>query len=149
MGDYNNLFNQVSRVQSQANGILIWTIIAVILAIVGGILVYFLFVKNKTKFSKKVETLREICWDVLCEILTNWDLISYDSRRTNNNRSKVLARISPMSLSFPNGSKIIFKGMLGGKFYDLCIIWRKRRKDKYEYFFKANNRIENSKPSCI
>lgn len=68
--------------------------------------------KRKALVIREVfETLRESCWDVLCEILTNWDLISYDSRRTRNNRNKVLARVSPMSLSFPNGSKIIFKGM--------------------------------------
>lgn len=68
--------------------------------------------KRKALVIREVfETLRESCWDVLCEILTNWDLISYDARRTSNNRNKVLARTSPMSLSFPNGSRIIFKGM--------------------------------------
>ena len=60
MGNYYNVINQANRVQSQANGIIIWTIVSIILAIVGGILVYFLFVKNKTKYSKKLETLREI-----------------------------------------------------------------------------------------
>ena len=60
MGNYYDLLNQANKVQSQAQGIVIWTIISVILAIVGGILVYFLFVKNKEKFSKKLETLREI-----------------------------------------------------------------------------------------
>ena len=60
MGNYYDLLNQANKVQSQANGILIWTIISIILAVVGGILVYFLFVKNKAKFSKKLETIREI-----------------------------------------------------------------------------------------
>ena len=60
MGNYNDLLSQANRVQSTANGILIWTIISVILAIVGGILVYFLFVKNKATFSAKLEKLREI-----------------------------------------------------------------------------------------
>ena len=68
--------------------------------------------KRKALVVREVfDTLRESCFDVLCEILTNWDLISYDARRTKNNINKVLARVSPMSLSFPNGSKIIFKGM--------------------------------------
>lgn len=68
--------------------------------------------KRKALVVREVfDTLRESCFDVICEILTNWDLISYDSRRTKNNRNKVLARVSPMSFSFPNGSRIIFKGM--------------------------------------
>ena len=60
MGDYYDLLNQADRVQSQAQGVVIWTIVSIILAIVGGILVYFLFVKNKEKLSSKLETLREI-----------------------------------------------------------------------------------------
>ena len=68
--------------------------------------------KRKAMVIREVfDTLRESCWDVLCEILTEWDLISYDARRTSKNRNKVIARVSPMSLSFPNGSRIIFKGM--------------------------------------
>lgn len=68
--------------------------------------------KRKALVVREVfETIRESCWDVLCEILTNWDLISYDIRRTRNNAHKVLARKSPMELLFPNGSRIIFKGM--------------------------------------
>lgn len=68
--------------------------------------------KRKALVVREVfETIRESCYDVLCEILTNWDLISYDSRRTKLNKNKVLARKSPMELIFPNGSRIIFKGM--------------------------------------
>lgn len=68
--------------------------------------------KRKAMVVREVfETIRESCWDVLCEILTNWDLISYDARRTKENKNKVLARKSPMELQFPNGSRIIFKGM--------------------------------------
>ncbi len=61
MSDYEayQLFNSVSNnssYTSAATGASIWGIIALILAIVGGILVYFLFVKAKTepkgKFAK-------------------------------------------------------------------------------------------------
>ena len=109
--------------------------------------------KRKALVVREVfETLRESCWDVLCEILTNWDLISYDSRRTNNNRSKVLARISPMSLSFPNGSKIIFKGMdkpvklksLNG----VSIVWLEEAPEiKYAGFKELIGRIRHPKDS--
>lgn len=61
MSDYEayQLFNSVSNnssYTSAATGASIWGIIALVLAIVGGILVYFLFVKAKTepkgKFAK-------------------------------------------------------------------------------------------------
>ena len=61
MSDYEayQLFNSVSNnssYTSAATGASIWGIIALVLAIVGGILVYFLFVKAKTepkgKFTK-------------------------------------------------------------------------------------------------
>ena len=61
MSDYETyqLFNSVSNnssYTSAATGASIWGIIALVLAIVGGILVYFLFVKAKTepkgKFAK-------------------------------------------------------------------------------------------------
>ena len=61
MSDYEtyqllNSLNSSSSYTSTAAGIGIWSIIAAILAIVGGILVYFLFVKSKTepkgKFAK-------------------------------------------------------------------------------------------------
>jgi len=68
--------------------------------------------KRKVLVVREVfETIRESCYDVLCEILTNWDMLSDDPRRNKSNRNKVLARRSPMELKFPNGSRIIFKGM--------------------------------------
>lgn len=49
------------------------------------------------------DTIRESCFDLLCEILGEMGLLS---------RSRgVTVRTSPMQISFPNGSKIIFKGM--------------------------------------
>lgn len=53
------------------------------------------------------DTIRESCFDLLCEILESMDLIS-DNRHS---KTKVVAKVSPLELDFPNGSKIIFKGM--------------------------------------
>lgn len=36
---------------SSVNGILIWNIIALVIAVIGGFVVYFLFLKNKGKFT--------------------------------------------------------------------------------------------------
>ena len=54
------------------------------------------------------DTIRESCFDLFLEILEDLDLLGESPREKNQ---KVLYRTSPMSLSFPNGSKIIFKGM--------------------------------------
>ena len=50
------------------------------------------------------DTLRDSCYDLLVEILEELDLVG-----TGKNR--VHCTVSPMSIKFPNGSKIIFKGM--------------------------------------
>ncbi len=42
---------QTSSMSSMSTGSMIWMIIALILAIVGGFLVYFMFVKGKNKFA--------------------------------------------------------------------------------------------------
>ncbi|MBQ2695208.1 hypothetical protein IJG04_01030 [Candidatus Saccharibacteria bacterium] len=54
--DIMDLLGSSSSVGSAMQGVMIWTIIATILALVGGILVYFLFVRSKNepkgKFAK-------------------------------------------------------------------------------------------------
>lgn len=52
-------------------------------------------------------TIRESCFDLFCEILDDMDLLS----RSQTSTSKVVAKTSPMQLNFPNGSRVIFKGM--------------------------------------
>lgn len=56
------------------------------------------------------ETIRESCFDLLCEILNEMDLLEPNSF-ARSSRSKVIVRSSPLQLLFPNGSKFIFKGM--------------------------------------
>lgn len=61
--------------------------------------------KRKVLVVREVyDTLRESCYDLLVEILDELDLIGQSSK-------KVRCTTSPLGIRFPNGSKIIFKGM--------------------------------------
>lgn len=61
--------------------------------------------KRKVLVIREVfDTIRDSCYDLLVEILDELDLIG-------TARNKVHCTVSPMSIRFPNGSKIIFKGM--------------------------------------
>ena len=62
--DFESLFSGsasslISGYTSSAQGVMIWSIIAAILAITGAILVYFLFVKSKTDFKGFAKNLRD------------------------------------------------------------------------------------------
>ncbi|MBR3236612.1 hypothetical protein IKF92_02955 [Candidatus Saccharibacteria bacterium] len=64
MGDYytqlqDQLTSSMNSTNSAMQGILIWTIVASILAIVGSILIYFLFIKSKTDFKGSLKTLKD------------------------------------------------------------------------------------------
>jgi len=50
------------------------------------------------------DTIRDSCYDLLVEILEEFDLVG-------QSKNKVRCTTSPMGIKFPNGSKIIFKGM--------------------------------------
>ena len=50
------------------------------------------------------DTIRDSCFDLLVEILEDLEL-------TGRGKKKVTYTTSPMAIKFPNGSKIIFKGM--------------------------------------
>lgn len=50
------------------------------------------------------DTLRDSCYDLLVEILTELDLVG-------TSRNRVRCTVSPMRIKFPNGSQILFKGM--------------------------------------
>lgn len=61
--------------------------------------------KRKVLVVREVfDTIRDSCYDLLVEILEEFDLIG-------QSKNKVHCTTSPMSIKFPNGSKIIFKGM--------------------------------------
>ena len=58
------------------------------------------------------DTIKESCFDLFHEILDEMDLLddSGDIRK-GKRRNKVVERVSPMQFIFPNGSRIIFRGM--------------------------------------
>lgn len=61
--------------------------------------------KRKVLVVREVfDTIRDSCYDLLVEILEEFDLVG-------QSKNKVHCTTSPMSIKFPNGSKIIFKGM--------------------------------------
>ena len=49
-----------SKVANKVAGTLIWAVIAMIIAIAAGIMVYFMFVKDKKEVSKKLQTLKDL-----------------------------------------------------------------------------------------
>lgn len=66
--------------------------------------------KRKILVVREVyDTIRESCFDLFIEILEDIDMLEYNPNKKNS--SKVRYKISPMQLNFPNGSKVIFKGM--------------------------------------
>lgn len=54
------------------------------------------------------DTIRESCFDLFLEILEALGILGDTPK---DRKKKVMYRTSPMTLMFPNGSKIIFKGM--------------------------------------
>lgn len=61
--DLSDLFSGVqSNMHSTSGamqGIMIWTIVAAVIAIVGSIMIYFLFIKSKSNFKGALKTLRD------------------------------------------------------------------------------------------
>lgn len=67
--------------------------------------------KRKALVVREVyDTIKESCFDLLCEILDDMDFLSTNARRTKS-ETRAIASTNPMMITFPNGSKIIFKGM--------------------------------------
>ena len=67
--------------------------------------------KRKCLVVREVyDTLKESCYDLLYEILDEMELVSDDKREAKQN-NLVYAKASPLEFIFPNGSRIIFRGM--------------------------------------
>ena len=67
--------------------------------------------KRKVLVIREVyDTLTESCYDLFKEILNDMDLLTVNDDRCTF-KTKVRALKSPMEFKFPNGSRIIFKGM--------------------------------------
>ena len=57
------------------------------------------------------DTIHDSCYNLIYEILDDMDLVTEDITQFRKKKTKVLARKAPLSFRFPNGSRIIFKGM--------------------------------------
>ena len=54
-------YNSITSTANTLEGVAVWTIVSLILAIIGGVLVYFLFIKNKhLKLTPFLKNLRDL-----------------------------------------------------------------------------------------
>lgn len=69
--------------------------------------------KRKVLVCRNVyDTIRESCFSLFKDILNKMGMLAEEESRTAKKRvGKVVATSSPMQIRFPNGSKIIFKGL--------------------------------------
>lgn len=103
--------------------------------------------KRKVLVIREVyETIRESCFDLFKEILDDLGILADDGRKAN--RNKVIAKSSPMSLDFPNGSKVIFKGMDKPEklksINDVSIVWIEEASEvKYSGYKELLGRVRH------
>lgn len=103
--------------------------------------------KRKVLVIREVyETIRESCFDLFKEILEELDLLAEDGRKAS--RRQVIAKTSPMSLNFPNGSKVIFKGMDKPEklksINDVSIVWIEEASEvKYSGYKELLGRVRH------
>lgn len=108
------------------------------------IILKLLHEKRKALVIREVfDTLKESCFDLFCEILEDMDLLEEDQKRKSR---KVIAINSPMQLKFPNGSRIIFKGMDKPRklksINDVSIVWMEECSEiKYEGYKEIKLRL--------
>ena len=79
--------------------------------------------KRKVLVVREVyETIKDSCYDLFAEILSDMDLLAEDesSYRAAKELGKVYPLKSPMEFKFPNGSRIIFKGITSGDIKEEC-----------------------------
>lgn len=68
--------------------------------------------KRKALVIREVyDTIQESCYDLICEILEDMNMLTREPSEFKKKRNKVLALLSPLRFRFPNGSQIIFRGM--------------------------------------
>lgn len=103
--------------------------------------------KRKVLVVREVyETIRESCFDLFIEILEDMNLLDPNSNRRKSN--KVRYKTSPMQLIFPNGSKVIFKGMdKPGKLKSIngvSIVWLEEASEiKYDGYKELKGRLRH------
>ena len=60
MYDYDYMTGQTAKAAANVAGTLVWTIIAIVIAIAAGIMVYFMFVKSDKPVSGNLQKLRDL-----------------------------------------------------------------------------------------
>lgn len=91
------------------------------------------------------DTIHDSCFDLIKEILEDLNLLA-DEERKDDRRTKVRCKSSPLKVLFPNGSKIIFKGMDKPKkiksLNGVSIVWLEECSEiKYEGYKEMLGRI--------
>lgn len=109
--------------------------------------------KRKALVVREVfDTIGESCYDLFKEILTDMKLYTDDRFAFKRKQNVVLGQKSPMSFTFPNGSRIIFKGMDKPEkvksINDVSIVWIEECSEvKYEGYQELLGRIRTPKLS--
>lgn len=91
-------------------------------------------------------TIRESCFDLFIEILQDLDML--DEANTRRASKKVRYSLSPMELKFPNGSRVIFRGMdKPGKLKSIngiTIVWLEEASEiKYDGYKELRGRLRH------
>lgn len=103
--------------------------------------------KRKVLVIREVyETIRESCFDLFTEILEDLNLLEHNGTKRKSKR--VIYKTSPMQLVFPNGSKVIFKGMdKPGKLKSIngvTIVWLEEASEiKYAGYKELKGRLRH------
>lgn len=105
--------------------------------------------KRKVLVVREVnETHKESTYDLFKEILDSMDLLGTKQSQIHKARDKVLVSKSPMQFEFPNGSRIIFKGMDDPQkmksINDVSIVWLEECSEiKYEGYKELLGRLRH------
>lgn len=91
----------------------------------------------------------ESCYDLFVEILDNMGILEDDNRK-NRTTNRVIATKAPLGFRFPNGSRIIFKGMDDPRklksINDVSIAWLEEASEiKYSGYKELIGRIRSPK----
>ena len=104
--------------------------------------------KRKVLVVREVyETHKESTFDLFKEILTDMDMLDVKSKNRTTSR-KVLMWLSPIQFEFPNGSRIIFKGMDDPQkmksINDVSIVWLEECSEvKFEGYKELRGRLRH------
>ncbi len=108
--------------------------------------------KRKVLVVREVfDTIKESCFDLFCEQLEEMGILD-DMESRKIDKTKVRAIQSPMTIKFPNGSRIIFKGMDNPSkvksINGVSIVWLEECSEiKYEGYKELLGRIRTPKRS--